>query len=204
MTSLSTGAGYTLLSASLISDINCVIPIVPYDYVMEGTTDSFKRLGRSVYTWHGVDVPYSPWTLLNCGFFQLLRRAAKDKKYGIARLFRYAYDHNPVTEESRIRVENMHADVLFLAVKNDDAWPSDVAVPRMVERLKEAGYAYTVEYHIYEKGSHALSDGLDELSGFTKFALKHLIPAEKRYPQECEEARQDSFKRVLDFLERKL
>nr|MCR5675312.1 hypothetical protein [Lachnospiraceae bacterium] len=49
MTSASTGAGYTLLAASLIPDIGCVIPIVPFDHVMEGTTNSFKRMGRSVY-----------------------------------------------------------------------------------------------------------------------------------------------------------
>ena len=44
MTSISTGAGYTLLCASLISDISCVIPVAPFDHVMEGTTNSFRRL----------------------------------------------------------------------------------------------------------------------------------------------------------------
>ena len=28
-----------------------------------------------------------------------------------------------------------------------------------------------------------------------------MIPAEKKYPKECEEARQDSFKRILGFIE---
>ena len=81
------------VSASLIPEISCIMPIVPFDYVMEGTTNSFKRLGRSVYTWHGQDVPYSPW------------------------------------------------------------------------------------------------------------AFKNMLPAEKKYPRECEEARQDSFRRILAFLE---
>ena len=122
-----------------------------------------------------------------------------DEEYGLARFMRYGYDliQNRLVPESRIKVENMRADVLFLAVKDDDCWPSDVAVPRMLSVLREAGYPYRVESYIYEKGSHALSDGLDEMRGFPKWALKHMIPAEKRWPGECEEARKDSFRRIL-------
>ena len=47
----------------------------------------------------------------------------------------------------------------------------------------------------------ALSDGLDDMRGFPKWALKHMIPAEKRWLGECEEARKDSFRRMLTFLE---
>lgn len=39
--------------------------------------------------------------------------AMKDKKYGLKRFMRYGYDHNPLTDESRIKVESMHADVLL-------------------------------------------------------------------------------------------
>ena len=172
MTSASTGAGYTLLAASLIKDISCVIPIVPYDYVMEGTTNNFKRLGRSVYTWHGKDVAYSPWTLIDQGLPRIFWGAVRDKKYGLKRFMRYGYDHNPVTDESRILIENMHADVLFLAVKDDDAWPSDKAVERMIKVLEQKDYPYRFEAHIYEKASHALTDGLDEMTGYAKWALK--------------------------------
>lgn len=201
MTSASTGAGYTLLAASLIPEIGCVIPVVPFDHVMEGTTNNFKRLGRSVYTWHGNDVPYSPWSLIEQGLFRIFTGAMKDKKYGMKRFMRYGYDHNPVTEESRIRVENMHAEVLFLAVKDDDAWPSDEAVPRMMKILQDNDYPYRYEAHIYEKASHALTDGLDEMTGYAKWALNHMLPAEKKYPKECEEARQNSLRRILEFIE---
>ena len=201
MTAASTGAGYTLLSASLVPEISCIIPVVPYDHIMEGTTSSFKRLGRSLYTWRGKDVLYSPWTLIDSGLPIIFRNAAKDKRYGLKRFMRYGYDHNPVTEESRIRVENMHADVLFLAARDDDAWPSDIAVPRMVKILEENNYPYRVGYHIYEKASHALTDGIDEMRGYAKWAFKNILPAEKKYPEECELARQDSFRRILAFLE---
>ena len=206
MTAISTGAGYTLLAASLIPDISCVIPIVPYDYVMQASVQkglSFRSVHKSQYTWHGKDIPYTPTDLLDkMGMLGWLNNARRAKGYGLGRFMRYGYDiiDRKQSPEARIKVENMHADVLFLAVKNDDAWPSDIAVPRMVKKLKEVNYPYRVEYHIYEKGSHALADGLDKMKGYAKFALKHMIPAEKKYPRECEEARQDSFRRVLKFL----
>lgn len=201
MTAVSTGAGYTLLAASLIPEIGCVIPVVPYDYVMEGTTSSFRRLGTSVYTWHGDEIPYSPWTLIDKGIPRILLAAAKDKRYGLARFMRYGYDHNPTAEASRIKVEDMHADILLLAAKDDDCWPSDTAVSRIVKILADAQYPYRVESHIYEKASHALTDGLDEMTGYAKWALHHMIPAEKQYPEACEQARQDSFKRILGFID---
>lgn len=201
MTAASTGAGYTLLCASLIPEISCVIPVVPFDHIMEGTTNSFKRLGRSVYTWHGENVPYSPWTLIDQGMPRIIGKVMKDKKYGLRRLMRYGYDHNPVTEESRIKVENMHADVLLLAVRDDDGWPSEEATLRMVKVLKNANYPYRVEWKIYEKASHALTDGLDAMSGYAKWAYRNMLPAEKKYPKKSEEARQDSFRRILQFLE---
>ena len=201
MTSVSTGAGYTLLAASLIPEIGCVIPVVPFDHVMEGTTNNFKRLHRAVYTWHGEDVPYSTWTLIDQGLVKVFSGAIKDKRYGLRRFMRYGYDHNPLTEESRIKVENMHADVLFLAAKDDDAWPSDIAVPRMMKVLQEANYPYRAEAHVYEKASHALADGLDEMTGYARWAFQNLLPAEKKFQKECEEARQDSFRRILKFLE---
>ena len=206
MTGVSTGAGYTLLAASLIPEISCVIPVVPYDYVSEGTKQTLKgyvELHRSQYTWHGAEVPYTPIRILDeKGMLWWLNSARKAPGYGLGRFMRYGYDLTGASldPKSRIQVENMRADVLLLAVRDDDCRPSDEAVPRMVEVLKNAGYPYRVESHIYEKGSHALSDGLDSLSGFARWALKHMIPAEKDHPKECEEARQDSFRRILAFL----
>ena len=61
--------------------------------------------------------------------------------------------------------------VLLLGVRDDDGWPSEEAVTRMVKILEEAGYPYRVEHHVYDKASHALTDGLNELSGYAKWAF---------------------------------
>ena len=203
MTGASTGAGYTLVCASLIPDITCVIPVVPFDYVMEGTSSSNKRLHCSVYTYSGKDIPYTETPMLDKGMLNWFRMAKNAEGYGLKRFMRFGYDYmsDSLNPKSRIKIENMNADVLFLAAKDDDCWPSDVAVPRMLKVLEEYNYPHRVESHIYDKGSHALVDGLNEMSGMTRFLLKTMIPAEKKYPKECEEARQDSFARIIKFIE---
>ena len=203
MTGASTGAGYTLVCASLISDITCVIPVVPYDYVMEGTSPSNKRLHCSVYTYKGKNIPYTETPMLDKGMLNWLNMARKAEGYGLKRFMRFGYDYMSdfLNPKSRIRVEKMNADVLLLAAKNDDCWPSDVAVARMLKVFEETGYPHRVESHIYEKGSHALVDGVADMSGFTKLLSKTMIPTEKKYPKECEEARQDSFVRIIKFIE---
>jgi len=207
MTGISTGAGYTLLAASLIPDIGCVIPIVPYDYVPAGTVKkglSYKEAHKSQYTWHGEDLPYTPIDFLDeKGMWWWLNTARKTPGYGLRRFMRFGYDEMEKKQlpEARIKVENMHADVLFLAVKDDDAWPSDVAVPRMLKVLKEANYPYRVESHIYEKASHILANSGVEMKRISKFIVNLMMTAEKKYPEECNEARQDSIKRILKFLE---
>lgn len=204
MTGASTGAGYTLNCAVRIPEITCVIAVVPFDYVGEGTNPQNKRLHCSVYTYHGEDVPYTETPFLDKGMINWLREAKKAEGYGLSRFMRYGYDHgasagpNP---ESRVKVENMNADVLLLAVENDDCWPSEVATRRMMKIFEENNYQHRYEAKIYEKASHALTDGMSEMGFMSKAAIKFIIPAEKKYPKECEEARQDSFKRIIKFIE---
>ncbi len=204
MTGASTGAAYTLVCASLISDITCVIPVVPFDYVMEGTSPNNKRLHCSVYTYKGENLPYTETPMLDKGMLNWFKMAARAKGYGLKRFMRFGYDYmsDSLNQKSRIKVENMNADVLLLAVKDDDCWPSDVAVPRMLEVFEKNDYPHRIESYIYERGSHALVDGFSEMSGFTKLLVKTMIPTEKKYPKECEEARRDSCARIIKFIEK--
>jgi len=199
MTGPSTGGGYTLLCASLIPEITAICPVVPFDYVIEGTTKNNKRKYCSVYTFHGKDVPYTPSELLDMGMKEWLKRAKQAKGYGVKRFMRYGYDQlTPfLTEESRIKIENAHASILLFAAKNDDCWPSDEAVPRIVKSLKEKNYNYSVDFVIYEKGSHCLPTNMG--SGLMKLLVKLMIPSEKKYPDECDKARVDCQKRMIEF-----
>lgn len=203
---ISTGAGYALLCASLIPEISCVLAIVPYDYVMEAMKHDLFPLGRAVYTCRGKSLPYSRYTCVNNGLLKGLRSffaCKKEKGYRLAHIQRYAYDTSDENEPSRIKVENMCARVLLVAADKDDAWPSDVAVPRMERILKEAGYAYPVKAIVYEKASHVLGMDISAFAGNP--AIRRLIGIkmanEKKYPAQCEAARQDCFRQILSTLE---
>ncbi len=177
--------------------------LVPFDYVMEETSPGNKRLHCSVYTYKGENLPFTETPMLDKGMLNWLKMAANAKGYGLKRFMRFGCDYmsDSLNPESRIKVENMNADVLLLAVKNVDCWPSDVAVPRMLGVFEKNKYPHRVESFIYEKGSHALADGIAEMNGFTKLLVNTMIPTEKKYPKECEKARQDSFARIIKFIE---
>lgn len=194
----SMGAQYALLCASLIPEISLVIAAAPYDYVLECVDDKFRRTGRSTYTYHGEEIPYSPSVLLDESVPKLILKCAFDKRYGLKRMFRFYYDKNPLTEKSRIRVENMKADVLLLASENDDCWPAEISARRVEAILNKNNYPYRVKTVIYEKGSHAVGNMLNDEK--MRKAFKRIMPAEKKYPLECEQARIDSVRQIKSFL----
>lgn len=195
----STGAGYALLCASLFSEISCVIAISPFDYVMEGADKKFRRTYKSTYTYGGKDIPFTPNTILDKGLFTLLYQAHKNKKYTLQRAMRYIYDMNPPVPSSRIKVENIKADILMLAAQNDDCWPADEAVPRMETVLLKSNYPYKVKSIVYEKASHLLGN-ISIVNPLKKLLIRRAIEAERKYPKECANARKDSVQQILSFL----
>lgn len=196
----STGAGYALLCASLLSDINCVIAVSPLDYVMEGVKGKTKPQNCSVYKYKEKELPYTQFSILHESIFKAFSKFLKNKNYDMKHMTRYGYDMAKYTEESRIKVENMKADILMIAPKKDDSWPSTEAVDRMEKVLQNNHYPYRYKKTIYEKGSHAL--GYLECSKILKILLKFMYPIEKEFPIDCEKARQESTQEILDFLKK--
>lgn len=195
---ISTGAGYALLCSSLIPDISCTLAVVPYDYVMEGVKGKLFPANCSVYTYRGEDIPYSKFTVLHKNLIKELGTYFAIPKAERKGMTRYSYDTSEHAEQGRIKVEDMHSDVLLLGVNDDDCWPSDLAVPRMEKVLLEHNYPYRVKALVYEKGSHAI--GCAEMPKMLKKMMRLMLPNEKKYPEECEKARKDSERQILEFL----
>ena len=59
---ISSGAAYALLCASLIPEINLVLSVCPFDYVMEEPKIFGKLTGRSWFSYRGKDYPCSMFT----------------------------------------------------------------------------------------------------------------------------------------------
>ena len=205
MTGLSLGAAYTLVAASLIPDISCAVSVSGFDFVVEGCKSMVIRQHRSYFTFHGEDVPYEPAEALS-HLPATLKAWKKDPRYGSKAMNRFYYNEcfKDRTEKSRIKVENIHGDVLLMSPGYDDTWPSDKAFPRIMKILDEKGFPYRHEYAVYEKGSHCLAMpeeqmvmiGSDEK---IRKALGKFITMEAEYPEECKQARKDSWARLVDF-----
>ncbi|MDR0220730.1 MAG: hypothetical protein LBI54_04915 [Lachnospiraceae bacterium] len=196
----STGAAYALLCASLLPELTCVIAVSPYDHVLEGAIPGkYTRSGKSMYTYRGEDIPFTPLEILE-RVEELKAEVMNNPDYGLRRAMRYGYDHIVPIPESRIKVENINGRVLMLASENDDMWCSEVATRRMEKVFQENSFPHKYECIVYEKASHLL--GNIKLKGL-KYPLlfRLMLPAEKKYPRECGQARVDSTKRMLEFVE---
>ena len=206
MTGLSLGAAYTLLCASYLPEISCVAAVSGFDFVVEGCKNAFFRQHCSYFSYHGKDVPYEPAEALS-HLPRTLRAWKKDPRYGAYAMNRFYYNEcfPNRTDRSRIKVENIHGDILLLAPAYDDTWPSDVAVPRMMKVLEEKQFPYRHESVVYEKASHYLAvpanclalDGKSEEE--TKKILARIMTMEKQYPAGCDKARQQSWEKLVAF-----
>lgn len=212
MMGLSLGAAYTALCASYFPEIQCAVVVSGFDFVVEGCKNMIFRQHKSYFSLHGEDIPYEPAESLS-HLPTTLRKWRKDVRYDSKAMNRFYYNEcfQNRTDASRIKVEKAHCDWLFLAPGYDDTWPSDEAVKRMMRLLKESGYAHRYDCAVYEKGSHLLgmpnealkSMGRGDVAKMQKI-LAHIFTMEKKYPQKCMNAREESYHRILAFLRESL
>lgn len=199
MFGVSFGARYDLICASMFSDIEVVISAAPYDYITESVKGITKPLNCSTITYKGKDLPYIDVEVLHHniigGFIKLLFA----KGYGLGNMMRWGYDSCIEEERARVLCENITADVLLLAPAVDDCWPSDVAVPRIEKRIKDAGKVKRLKTVIYPNGSHIIALDLDATPDRKK-KMQKMLTMEKKDPAACDKARRDSMNEVISFL----
>lgn len=208
MMGLSLGAAYTALCASYFPSIRCAIVVSGFDFVVEGCKNMVIRQHQSYFTLHGENIPYEPAEALS-HLPTTLKKLKKDSHYDIKSMMRFYYNEcfKNRTDASRIKVENGNCDWLFLAPGYDDTWPSDKAVRRMMQVLEENKYKYRYECVIYDKGSHLLgipNEALAYMFGNIEKQhklLNRIFTMEKKYPKECMIAREESYQKILSFLE---
>lgn len=201
MTGISMGALYTLISAIYIPQIASIALASPFDIVMEGLSSSLTPTGHSTFSWKGHELPFHSWKILKKSKFILLIKALFDKRYGMHRLLRYVYDNNKFSASPSLPLENISTNILLLASKNDDCWPSDEAVSRIVDRISSTSNPNTIEYHIYEYGCHNLGGNMT-MNGFTGIKMRLLMKSWKTHPKECQDCIKDSRQRIVDFFRR--
>lgn len=199
MYGISFGARYSLLCATLIPDIEVVMAASPYDYVTEGVKGITNPQNCSSLTYRGQDLPYLPVELLHHNLLAGVCKLLKSR-YTFKQIMRFGYDSCTETEEARIRVENITADILLLSPGYDDCWPSDTAVPRMERLIRGSGKCKRFKSVVYEKASHIIGLDLDATPDRKK-KMQSMLQAEMNNPQACDEARREGMKEIIDFLD---
>lgn len=201
MMGTSTGAGYTLLCASLLPQITRVIAVSPFDYVMEAMHNNIKPMGTAVYDYNGNSLPYSSYYMPD-GLLKAAVRIIRDKRYGMKAFMRGAYETAKLNPESRIKIENINGDILLQHPDHDNAWPSDAACKRMKAVLEKSTFSHKVKIIEYKNAGHALGYFPKDQQGFTpimRFAAFIVSRNEQRNP-EAKAEKEKSVQDILDFL----
>lgn len=184
----SKGAGIALLAASVVPDISLVIAASTFGHIMQGTGKNGDDPCKAMVSYKGYDVPYVPNDHM---FTDFIRRCVKEKNIRMLYFFD-EWDKKGATE-NEIPVEKIQGDILFLTSTHDESVPSKRNVELLIERLKREYFSYKFKHVNSEIGSHNL--------GYFP-VNNNMLPREKKYPKECQKAREDTLQIILSTLQK--
>lgn len=209
----STTGMMALLAAAHYPELTLTIAISPPDFVMEafyrdGKDGMRERPGdnESSVTWQGEPLPYLPYAYRHPEYWLKIQEESKagGDKVASRKLFDESERRHPLREEEKIRVENIHGEILFIGAEDDVLWDTCRYIHRMEERLAALPHASTYESWLYRHGTHFV---------FPETMLRQMLPvgssllvrlmfrAGKEYPRECRETRMDIDKRLRQALQ---
>ena len=110
-------------------------------------------------------------------------------------------------DRATIAVERIAAPLLLFGSRDDQIWPSDVFVERVVQRLKAKHFAHPVEHYLYEDAGHTIMRPYVPTSDVRAVTIH---PVTKRpnmpggTPEGQARANEDAWRRLLTFLDKYL
>lgn len=198
----STTGMLSLVAAAYVPDISLVLAYTPSDFVMQGFFKGKKdghipewpAPGESTVTWRGEPVPYAPYDMSAEEYYNATYGKAKKEHgelHGLA-LFTHV-ERKPLPEEVFIPVENIKGTIVVFGAEDDTLWFTAKYIRRMEGRLKEKGFSYRFEPHIYEKGTHFIfPQGMMKcILPVGSDLLSRMFVSGRTYPKECKAARID-------------
>ena len=204
---MSTTGMLSLLAASYYEDLSLVVAISPSDFVMEGfyQENGIERPGKgeSSVSYKGKGLPFLPYAYRHPEYAKRLKEEAKRGHNRIAsrEMFDLSEKLCPVTEDMRIKVENIKGTVLFIGAEDDCMWDTCKYIRRMKKVLLDCmRKGINGRFLIYEHGTHfLLPESLLKMTHLPTSLLPSLFfSAGKKYKKECKESRIDVDNSIKD------
>jgi hypothetical protein len=154
---------------------------------MQGTGKPSEDPCKAMVSFNGKDFPYVEKGSLMSDFF---RRCLREHKVRLL----YFFDEwdRKGSVENEIPVEKINGDILFLTSTHDESVPAQRDAVLLCKRLERMHFKHNYRHINSETGSHNL--------GYFP-VNNNMLPREKKHPEECEKAREDTLKIILRTLE---
>lgn len=184
----SKGAGIALLASSVVPDISLVIAASSFGHIMQGVGKASDHPCRAMVSFHNNDFPYVSNAHILRDF---IKRCIHERNIRLL----YFFDEwdKKGSEKNEIPVENIHGDILFLTSTHDESVPARRDAELLCDRLKRCGFKYNYKHINSDIGSHNL--------GYFP-VNNNMLPREKKYPKECQEAREKTLRIILQTLDK--
>lgn len=204
----STTGMLALVAASYYRDITLTIALTPCDFIMEGFLqdglDGAKERpadGEATVSVNGRSLPFLPYAYRHPEYYF---RVMKESKAGgdimaSRQLFENSEKLCPVTEEMKIKVENIRGRLVLVGAEDDSMWDTCRYIRRIRQRLEVMPHECETDYLLYQHGTHfvfpdsMLRSLVPLLSGLL---LRVCFRAARKYPRECRETRNDIEKKL--------
>lgn len=152
---ISKGAELALTAGSLLPGlVNAVIAVSPMSTVCQGFVKEkgIAFLPGSSWSFHGNEVPYTPYGMEKFPLGDILRKSIRIKDVTMYDLYLPLVQHpNP---DAVIRAENITGPILLISSKMDNMWPSEPAAEQIMARLQSQHFPYFYQHLSYDYGSH--------------------------------------------------
>ncbi|MDM0075207.1 acyl-CoA thioesterase/bile acid-CoA:amino acid N-acyltransferase family protein [Variovorax sp. J2P1-59] len=193
---ISRGGELALLLGATYPGIRAVVAYVPSGIAWP----AYPPTGHGAWTLNGKEVPYAD-TLS----YDASRRSSAGIEAGKFDCYLVPLEDADFADRAAIPVERINGPVLLISGADDQLWPSSELAEFAVRRFTQTGFPHRVEHLKYANAGHSIGWPNGPT---TMLKFKHPVSGEDMdmggTPEGTAHARQDSWSRMLAFLQRAL